>query len=363
MSNDSNLADRAGAFPSPPPSDLDEAALTQWLQARLAGVVGRVTVEKFSGGQSNPTYRVSAGSDAYVLRRKPFGPLLPSAHAVEREFQLLEALHPAGLPTPRPLALCEDDAVIGSAFYIMEMVEGRTFWDGALPDLSPDSRRAVYEGMIDALAQLHTIDPIAVGLETFGRPGNYFGRQVERWTRQYRASQTEVLAGMEALIEWLPISLPEQTRMSVIHGDYRIDNLLFMADRPEVAAILDWELATLGDPLSDFAYLMLNWVLPHAPGKATLGGLDLKALGIPTLQEATQRYCQATGRDGAPNLDWYFAYSLFRGVGIIQGIQKRILDGNASSPHAAVLVAQIPAMVEIAWTFAMRAGAPQSLLS
>ena len=226
-------------------SDLDEAALTGWLKARVPGAAGPVAVRKFPGGQSNPTYRLGTNGDDYVLRRKPFGPLLPSAHAVEREFQLLQALHPTGLPAPRPLALCEDDAVIGSAFYVMEMVEGRTFWDGALPGLSREDRRSIYEGMIDALAQLHAIDPVAVGLGDFGRPGNYFGRQVERWTRQYRASQTDLLIGMEALIAWLPTSLPDQTRSGIIHGDYRIDNLLFAPDRPEVAAILDWELATL----------------------------------------------------------------------------------------------------------------------
>lgn len=335
------------------------ATLLAWLETNVPGLVGPLAICKFSGGQSNPTYRIDAGQGTFVMRRKPFGHLLPSAHAIEREHRLIAALHPMGLPVPRPYALCEDATVAGAAFYVMEHVEGRTFWDGALPGMSVADRHHVYGSMIDALAALHDVDVEAAGLGDFGTRGNYFARQVDRWARQYRASQTDDLQGMEKLIDWLPRTIPEQSRVSVIHGDYRIDNLIFAPDRPCVAAILDWELSTLGDPLADFAYLMLNWVLPHVPGKAMLGGMDLAVLGIPTLAEATERYCAATGRDGLPALDWYFAYSIFRGVGIIQGIKQRMQLGNASSADAAKLVAQLPALAEAGWDFARRAGAPR----
>lgn len=212
-------------------------------------------VKKFPGGQSNPTYRLDADSLHYVLRRQPFGDLLPSAHAVDREFKLISALHPAGFPVPRPVALCEDKSILGSMFYVMEMVEGRSFWDGALPDITKEDRRAIYEALIDTLAHLHTLDPETPGLAEFGRPGNYFERQIGRWTKQYRAAQTDDIVEMERLIEWLPCTVPAQSRTSIIHGDYRIDNLIFAKDRPDVLAVIDWELATLGDPLADLPIL------------------------------------------------------------------------------------------------------------
>jgi aminoglycoside phosphotransferase (APT) family kinase protein len=336
--------------------DLDEAALLRWLEANVAGFAGPMAVAKFPGGQSNPTYRIDAASGAYVLRRKPFGPLLPSAHAVDREYRLISALHPTGFPVPRPLALCEDATVIGSIFYVMEMVEGRTFWNGALPDVAPAERRPLYEAMIDTLAKLHAIDPATLGLGDFGRPGNYFARQVDRWTKQYRAAQTDDIPVVEKLIEWLPRTVPEQGRTSIIHGDYRIDNLIYAPDRPQVAAVLDWELATIGDPLADFAYLAMNWAMP-ADGGPGLAGLDLAALDLPTMEEAIALYCAATRRDGVPDLHWYFAYNLFRLTGIVQGIKKRLIHGNASSAKAEATVARLIPLAEGAWGQARLAGA------
>lgn len=337
-------------------SDLNETALSSWLAGRLEAIGGSLAVEKFAGGQSNPTYRLETGGARYVLRRKPFGPLLPSAHAIEREYRLLAALHPTGFPAPRPILLCEDESVIGAPFYIMELVDGRTFWDGMLPDVPKSDRRAHYDAMVDTLAALHCIDHEAAGLGDFGRAGSYFERQVRRWTKQYRAAQTEDIPEMEKLIEWLPLTLPAQTRTSIIHGDYRIDNLIYAPGAPRVNAVLDWELTTIGDPLADFTYLAMSWAVPR-DGRATLGGVDLTAQGLPGLHEITARYCRATGREGLPDLNWYFAYNLFRLAGIIQGIKKRMADGNASSAMADAAVARLPSLVQTAWTLAMKAGA------
>lgn len=337
-------------------SDLDEALLEGWLRDKVPGFPKLVGLEKFSGGQSNPTYRVETESQNYVLRRKPFGPLLPSAHAVEREFRLLSALRPTGFPVPAPLALCEDASVIGSPFYLMELVEGRTFWDASLPPLPLAERRSCHEAMIDTLAALHRLDHDALGLTDFGRPGNFFARQVDRWTRQYRAAQTDDIAEIERLIEWLPRTVPEQTRASIIHGDYRIDNLIYEAEDPRVRAVLDWELATIGDPLADFTYLAMNWVIPF-DGQSGLGGLDLAATGLPSLEDITARYCEATGRDGLPDLHWYFAYNLFRLASIVQGIKKRLADGNASSAKAAASAERVRPLAKSAWAEARKAGA------
>lgn len=337
-------------------SDMDEARLGEWLAANVAGFAAPFTVEKFPGGQSNPTYRIDAASGAYVLRRKPFGPILPSAHAVDREHRLIAALHPTGFPVARPYGLCEDDAVIGSAFYIMEMVEGRTLWDGSLPGMAPADRTAHYNAITDTLAALHAVDYEAVGLGDYGKPGNYFERQVGRWSKQYKASQTDDLPEMERLIEWLPRTVPEQTRTSIVHGDFRIDNMIFDATRPKVLAVLDWELSTLGDPLADFSYYLMSWVT-QPEGRSGVKGLTGSGTGIPTIEHVVARYCAATGRDGVPQLDWYFAYNLFRLAGIVQGIKKRMIDGNASSTKAAATVERMPALVAAAWEFAERAGA------
>ncbi|MBO9711976.1 phosphotransferase family protein [Sphingomonas sp.] len=337
-------------------SDLDEARLAAWMDAHVEGFSGLSAVEKFSGGQSNPTYRIDAASGSYVLRRKPFGPILPSAHAVEREHRLIAALHPIGFPVARPYGLCEDPEVIGAPFYIMEMVEGRTLWDGALPGMMPAERTAHYNAIVDTLAALHAVDYEAVGLGDYGKPGNYFARQVERWSKQYRASQTDDLPEVDRLIEFLPQTLPEQTRTSIVHGDFRIDNMIFAAEGPRVLAVLDWELSTLGDPLADFSYFLMSWAT-EPEGRSGVKGLAGPQTGIPTLEAMVERYCAATGRDGVPQLDWYFAYNLFRLVGIVQGIKKRLIDGNASSAQAAKTVERLPGLVAAAWGFAQKAGA------
>jgi len=336
---------------------IDTAALERWMAARMPGFSGPIRLEKFKGGQSNPTYRVDTPSRSYVLRRQPFGRLLPSAHAVDREYRLIDALHPTGFPVPKPhFGLCADDSVIGSMFYVMELVEGRTFWDGSLPGLAPQERTAIYHAAVDTLAALHAIDYEAIGLGDYGKPGNYFERQVARWTRQYRASQTDDLPEVERLIEWLPRTVPPQTRTSIVHGDYRIDNMIFAPAEPRVLAVLDWELSTLGDPLADFSYFLMSWVT-EPEGRSGVKGLAGPETGIPTIETMVARYCTATGRGGVPDLDWYFAYNLFRLTGIVQGIKKRMLDGNASSAQAAATVARLPGLAAAAWGFAEAAGA------
>ena len=335
---------------------LDEARLSAWMAANVDGFTGPVTVRKFAGGQSNPTYRLDSPSGSYVLRRKPLGTLLPSAHAVDREFAVIAGLHPTGFPVARPYGLCTDDGLLGSWFYVMGMVEGRTLWDGGLPDLTPWQRTAIYHAMVDTLATLHNVDYEAAGLGSYGKPGNYFERQVGRWTKQYRASETERMPDMERLIEYLARSIPEQTRTSIVHGDYRIDNMIFHSVEPKVLAVLDWELSTTGDPLADFSYLMMNWVT-EPEGRSGVLGLTGAETGIPTIAQMTERYCDATGRDGVPDLNWYFAFGLFRLASIVQGIKKRVLDGTASSAHAAEMATRIPRLAGQAWDFAGKAGA------
>ena len=346
----------SGTKPVEPRHQFDEAALDRWLSANVEGYAGPLRVLQFKGGQSNPTYRLETPGRAYVLRRKPFGPLLPSAHAVDREFRLISALNTVSFPVPHAYALCEDTAVIGAIFYVMEAVEGAIHWDGALPGLQPAARRKIYEAMISTLAELHQVDYAAIGLGDYGRPGNYFARQVERWTKQYRASETDRIEAAERLMEWLPRTVPEQTRTSIVHGDYRLDNMILAPSGERVAAVLDWELSTLGDPLADFSYMLMHWEMP-SDGRSGLAGLDLAALGVPSREETVALYCRLTGRDGVPNLDWYFAYNLFRLVGILQGIAGRVRDGTAASPRAAEMAARTPRLAEAAWSFAVRAGA------
>ena len=335
---------------------LDEAKLTTWMAAHVAGFQGPLHLTKFKGGQSNPTYKIAAQSGNYVLRRKPFGALLPSAHAVDREYRVQAGLSQTGFPVAPQYGLCTDEGVLGSWFYVMGMIEGRTIWNGAMPDDPPPVRRATYEAMIDTLAALHSVDVAAAGLSEYGKPGNYFGRQVDRWTRQYRLSETEHMDTMERLIAWLPATLPEQTRTSVVHGDYRIDNMIYAADRPQVLAVLDWELSTLGDPLADFTYLCMAWVTDNE-GRSGVANLDRKALGIPELEEVVERYCAATARTEIPDLNWYFAYNFFRLAGIVQGIKKRVIDGTASSVHAKANSERVGPMAQLAWEFAVKAGA------
>jgi len=334
---------------------IDEAALGAWLEANVEGFSGPFELAKFPSGQSNPTYRIRAASGDFVMRRKPFGKLLPSAHAVDREYRLLAALHPLGFPVPEPLALCDDPEVIGAIFYVMEMAKGRPYANGALPDFDPATRGQMYAQLVDTLADLHNIDPTAADLGDFGKTGNYFERQVTRWTRQYRDSATDYIPEMERLIAFLPETLPEQSRTSVVHGDYRIDNVVFDGDGT-LTAVLDWELATLGDPLADFSYLAMQWMMP-ADGAAGLEGLDLPALGIPSLEQAVTRYAERSGVPVADKLDWYFAYNLFRLAGIVQGIKKRVIDGTASHAQADEMAKRVPMLASAAWSFAQKAGA------
>ncbi|MGJ3231392.1 MAG: phosphotransferase [Oceanicaulis sp.] len=329
----------------------DESALKAWMAVNVEGFEGPLAVEQFKGGQSNPTYKLQAKSGRYVLRRKPPGKLLPSAHAVDREFKVMRALGGAGFPAPKMHGLCEDESVIGTAFYVMDFVEGRIFWDPYLPDLDPSERAAIYDASNATLAQLHSIDYEKAGLGDYGKPGNYFERQIGRWTKQYKAAETREIKAMDALIEWLPAHAPDQERTSVVHGDYRLDNMIFHPTEPRVIAVLDWELSTLGDPLADFTYQLMQWRTPKDIRSGFLG-VDLKSLGIPTEEEYVAAYCKRTGRDGIPKLDFYIAYNIFRLAGIAQGVYARSVQGNASNERAKELGALVEPMAEYAWGIA-----------
>ena len=335
---------------------LNETRLAAWLADNVMGFSGPLAIRQFRGGQSNPTYEITTPARTYVLRRKPPGTLLASAHAVDREFRVISALHAQGYPVARPWALCTDDSVIGSMFYVMDKVEGRIFWDLKLPGMEPAGRRAIYDAQIDALAALHRFDPVAIGLGDYGPPGNYFERQVGRWTKQYRASETTPIAAMDRLIEFLPATLPAQGPTRIVHGDFRLDNLILHPERPEVQAVLDWELSTLGDPMADFSYLLIAWVIP-ATERNGLAGADLPALGIPSVEQTVARYAAQTGAAAPDNLDWLFAYNLFRLAAICQGIAGRVRDGTAASAQARAMGAQAPVLAEAALAFARRAGA------
>ena len=330
---------------------IDDVRLDAWMRENVEGYQGPLTVLQFKGGQSNPTYRLNTPTKSYVMRRKPFGKLLPSAHAVDREFKVIAALHAQGFPVARAYALCMDDTVIGAAFYIMSMEEGRVFWNPTLPGLEPKERQTVFTSKIETLAKLHSYDPEKIGLGDFGKPGNYFARQVDRWTEQYRASETDLIPEMEKLIEWLPKTVPTQKRVSIVHGDYRIDNMIFHPTQPNVIAVLDWELSTLGDPMADFAYLLMQWVMPG------LDGADFKALNIPSMEEAEAIYCKAAGVPPIENLNWYFSYNLFRLAGLLQGIAKRIQDGTASNAKADASAARRIPLAQASWAYAQKAGA------
>ena len=346
-----NDDDYSGTKPVEERHRIDEARLDGFLQEHVEGYRGPLTVLQFKGGQSNPTYRLNTPDRSYVMRRKPFGKLLPSAHAVDREFKVIAALGKQGFPVAKAYALCMDDSVIGSAFYVMSMEDGRIFWDPALPQLPKEERRPIFTDKIETLAKLHTYDPDKIGLGDYGKPGNYFARQVDRWTKQYKASETQSIPEMDRLMEWLPTSVPQQERVSVVHGDYRIDNMVFHATQPKVQAVLDWELSTLGDPMADFTYLLMQWTMPG------LAGLDLKDLNIPTMEEAAEIYCRATGRSSVPDLNWYYSYNLFRLAGILQGIAGRIRDGTASSAKAMESVKRTVPLAKASWDYAQKAGA------
>lgn len=329
--------------------------LERWLADHVDGFAGPLSAARFSGGQSNPTYRLSAASGDYVLRRKPPGPLLPSAHAVDREYRVMRALAATGVPVPRVHALCEDDGVIGSAFYVMEFLDGRIFWDQRLLGQSRDERAAMFDSMNAVIAALHSVDYAALGLGDFGRPGNYLGRQIARWSRQYRASETEKQPAMDQLIDWLPRHLPPEGAAAIVHGDYRMDNLVFHKTEPRVIGVLDWELSTIGDPLADFAYHALTWRVTPELFRG-LAGVDFAALGIPDEAAYVAAYCRRTGRAAVADWEFYMAYSLFRLAAILQGIAKRAIDGTAASAEAAATGALARPIGDMAWELARSLG-------
>ncbi len=333
----------------------DIAALTAYLRQHVAGYPGGApAVEQFKGGQSNPTFKLSVAGQHYVLRTKP-GPaakLLPSAHAIDREFRVMDALNKAGFPAARQYALCLDEAVIGRAFYIMEFVEGRVLWDQALPGMTPAERGAIYDELNRVIAQLHTVDYAAIGLADFGKPGNYFQRQIERWTRQYRASVTEDIEPMNQLMAWLPAHIPPGEDTSIVHGDFRLDNIIFHPTEPRVLAVLDWELSTLGHPFADFSYHCMSWHIE--PGQFRgIAGLDLAALGIPSQQQYIRRYAERTGKTiRLEDFNFYLAFNMFRLASIMQGIMKRYVDGTAASAQALESGKMARPMAALGWAYA-----------
>ena len=328
--------------------EIDTARLADYLAGAIEGFAGPLSVEQFKGGQSNPTYKLIT-PDHYVLRRKPPGKLLKSAHAVDREYRVITALAETDVPVPRTYCLCEDDEVIGTAFYVMDCVEGRVLWDPTLPGLDHAQRAAIYDEMNRVVAALHQVDFAGQGLADYGKPGNYFERQISRWTKQYQASETETIEAMNQLIDWLPRNIPAGDDTAIVHGDYRLDNLMFHPSEPRIVAVLDWELSTLGHPLADFSYHCMSWHMPKAI--RGLAGVPLAELGIPGEDEYMRRYCERTGRDPISPDDWdfYMAYNLFRMAGILQGIMGRVVDGTAASPQAKTMGAMARPCAEMGW--------------
>ncbi|HUD97076.1 MAG TPA: phosphotransferase family protein [Woeseiaceae bacterium] len=334
----------------------DVPRLEHYLDGQIDEFRGPLTVRQFKGGQSNPTYLLNAASGCYVLRRKPPGVLLKSAHAVDREYRVISALYKVGFPVPKPFFLCTDEDVIGTVFYIMDFVEGRIFWNLDLPDSDVAERAAIYDDLNRTIARLHTIDFRALGLDDFGHSGNYFSRQISRWTRQYQASETQSVPAMERLIEWLPDNIPTDETSSIVHGDFRLDNVVLHPIEPRVIGVLDWELSTIGHPLGDFTYHLMAWQMPEIGiGSTGLRGKDLATLGIPTEEEYVRRYCERTGREnGIPNRDFYAAYNFFRIAAILQGIAGRVRDGTAASAHAANAADAVAPLAQLGWEFAER---------
>ena len=336
--------------PVAPQHAIDIARLAEWLAASVAPLDGPLEVAQFKGGQSNPTYLLKAGSQRYVLRRKPPGKLLQSAHAVDREFRVIKSLAGTDVPVARAHALCEDESVIGTAFYLMDYVAGRVFWDPQLPGMAMVERRAIHDEVNRVIAGLHGVEPAAVGLGDFGRSGEYIARQVARWSKQYLASATEKIEAMDNLIAWLPANIPAGDETRIVHGDYRIDNVIFHPTEPRILAVLDWELSTLGHPLADFAYHCMVWRIPPGVFRG-LGGADLGALGIPSEQDYIAAYCRRTGRAGIEPRDWeyYMVYNMFRIAAIVQGVMARALQGNASSAQALETGRAARPLAEMAW--------------
>lgn len=359
MNDDANTTEQySGTKPVPQNLKFDHAQVSAYLHDEVEGFEGPFTVTQFRGGQSNPTYLIEARSGQYVMRRKPPGALLPSAHAVDREYRVCKALHEIGFAVPRPYCLCEDESVAGTIFYVMEFVSGRVFWDGSLPGEAPSARRAIYDAFGATLAALHNVDYEAIGLGDYGRPGNYFARQISRWSKQFVASSTQSVATMDRLMEWLPKNIPEEDSISLVHGDFSLHNVMFHPHEPQVIAVLDWEISTVGHPLADLTYNMLAWYAPSTPGAiGSLEGIDLTKLGIPTMDQYLARYCELTGRGHVEGMDYYRAYNLFRLAAILQGIVGRVRDGTASNDNAEAMAAHVKPLSELGWHFALRAGA------
>jgi aminoglycoside phosphotransferase (APT) family kinase protein len=315
--------------------DFDVARLAAYLEDKVAGFKGPLTAEKFAGGQSNPTFKITAASGEYVLRRKPPGELLKSAHAVDREYRVLSALANTEVPVVEVYHLCEDDSVIGSMFYLMEFKQGTVFWDPALPEMSNAERRVIFDRMNKVLVDLHSVDVDKVGLADYGRPSNYFARQTDRWSKQYRASELETIGDMDRLMEWLPQNMPaDDGKLVLVHGDFRLDNIMFHPSEPRPLALLDWELSTLGHPYADLAYQCMQLRLDNDSVLAGLGGIDRQALGIPSEEDYVALYCQRMGLENIPNWNFYVVFSMFRFAAILQGVAKRAQEGNASSDKA-----------------------------
>ena len=339
---------------------IDGAALAAWLEQQVPDFCGPLTIEQFKGGQSNPTYKLITPARSYVMRAKP-GPaakLLPSAHAIEREYRVLKALAGSDVPVGEVICLCQDEAVIGRAFYIMAFVDGRVLWEQSLPGVAVAERGRIYDEMNRVISALHRVDYAAIGLGDFGKPGDYFARQIGRWSKQYLASQTEPITEMNRLIDWLPAHIPPGDETSIVHGDFRLDNMIFARDEPKVIAVLDWELSTLGHPLADFSYHCMGYHIPPEQFRG-IAGLDLAALGIPSEAEYKARYCRRTGRAGTKieNWDFYLAYNCFRLAAILQGILKRVVVGTAASAEAAQAGSRAKPLAQLAWRFAQQIGA------
>jgi aminoglycoside phosphotransferase (APT) family kinase protein len=350
----------SGMKPVAPTLALDMARLAAYLASRLPNFEAPLTVRQFKGGQSNPTYFIETPQRRYVLRRKPPGKLLPSAHAVDREYRVTGALAAQGFPVARPLLYCEDASIVGTPFYLMDYVEGRVFWEPHMPGIESAERTAIYDVTNATQARLHRYEPADLGLGDYGRGENYVARQVERWSKQYRASETEPIDEMERLIEWLPAHLPPAAPVRLVHGDYRLDNVIVARSRPAILAVLDWELSTLGDPLADLTYHLMVWDMPPSPdglGFGTLAGRDLHALGIPSREAYVEAYRARTGLDPRPHLGVYLAYNFFRLAAILQGIAGRLRDGTAASDNAAAMGPMVRPLAAKGWEFAREASA------
>jgi len=349
----------SGLRPMAGTDSLDLAALEAYMAGQMPGFAGPLEAARFKGGQSNPTYRLASPSGRYVLRRKPPGKLLPSAHAVDREFRIIKALHRLSFPVARPHVLCEDEKLIGTAFYIMDFVPGRVIWEPHVAGVAGPERAAIFEALNATIAALHEVDYAAAGLSDFGRPDGYVARQIRRWSEQYRASATDTIAEMDRLMAWLPDAAPDSGQHGIVHGDFRLDNCILDEAQPRILAVLDWELATLGDPIADFTYHLMQWRMPPSQGQGGVGSLigHESEPGLPRLEDYVERYCAHRNLAGIPDLDIYLAYNFFRLAAIFQGIVGRVRDGTATNPNAIHMAGQVRPMAAIAWEYARKAGA------